>query len=94
MKIKFSKSALKFIEKLKEREKEKVRLKLKSLFISLEEQGIIPFKELDIKKLDGKWYGFFRMRIGKIRVIFKIDKENQLLLVYEIDFRGSIYKKN
>jgi len=93
MKIEFSRSALKFIEKLGEKDKEKVRLKLKSLLISLEGQGIIPFRELDIKKLDGKWSGVFRMRVGKIRTIFKIDKDNQVLLIYEIDFRGSIYKK-
>ncbi len=93
MKIEFSRSAIKFIEKLKDVDKEKVRLKLKFLLISLGERGIIPFRELDIKKLDGKWSGFFRMRVGKIRVIFKINKDNQVLLIYEIDFRGSIYKK-
>ena len=93
MKIEFSRSALKFIEKLGKKDKEKVRLKIKSLLISIEVQGIIPFRELDIKKLNGEWAGFFRMRVGKIRTIFKIDKDNKILLIYEIDFRGSIYKK-
>ena len=31
------------------------------------------------------------MRIGKIRVVFCINVEE--LLIYEIDFRGNIYKK-
>ncbi len=32
------------------------------------------------------------MRSGKIRVIFRIDKEDDVLLVYEIDYRGDVYK--
>ena len=32
------------------------------------------------------------MRSGKVRVIFRIDKEDDLLLVYEIDYRGDVYK--
>ncbi|SPF33081.1 conserved hypothetical protein [Syntrophobacter sp. SbD1] len=33
-----------------------------------------------------------RIRLGKIRVIFRIDKEEDVLLVYEIDYRGDVYK--
>lgn len=43
---------IKFLEKLDKRDNERVRLKLKSLASSVEAQGIIPFKELDIKQLD------------------------------------------
>lgn len=93
MKIIFSKNAVKFLEKLTEREKEKVRGKVKSLVMSIENEGLIPFKELSIKKLEGEWKGFLRMRLGKIRVVFKIDRVKDELQVYEIDFRGNIYKK-
>jgi len=54
---------------------------------------VIPFRELDIKKLSGEWGDFFRMRMGKIRIIFRIDREKDELLVYEVDFRGDVYKK-
>ncbi len=92
MKILFSKSAIKFLENLPPKQTEKVRIKIKELFLSVEEKGIIPYKELQIKSLEGSWKNFLRMRIGKIRVIFKIDLRNEELLIYEIDFRGNIYK--
>jgi len=80
------------LAKLDEKDKERIRLKLKTLLATIESQGIIPFKELDIKRLEGDWKGFLRMRIAQIRVILRIDKENDVLLVYEIDHRGDVYK--
>jgi mRNA interferase RelE/StbE len=92
MRIKFHNRAVKFLDKLDEKDKERIRLKLKSLVSAIEAQGIIPFKELDVKRLEGEWKGFLRMRLGKVRVIFRIDKEEDVLLVYEIDYRGDVYK--
>lgn len=92
MRVRFHNRAVKFLEKLDEKECERIRLKLKSLIGTIEDQGIIPFKELDIKRLEGEWKGFFRMRSGKIRIVFRIDKENDVLLVYEINYRGDVYK--
>lgn len=90
--IKFSKNAVKFLEKLTERDKEKIRLKIKLLVTSIEEEGILPFRKMDIKKLEGNWKGFMRLRIGKSRVIFRIDKDKDEIYIYEIDFRGDVYK--
>jgi mRNA interferase RelE/StbE len=53
---------------------------------------MIPFNELDIKSLKGDWKGFLRMRVGKVRIIFRIDAEADRLQVHDIDFRGNIYK--
>ncbi len=92
MKVKFSKKSVKFLESLDEKNRERARLKIRSLVLSLEE-GVIPFKELDIKKLKGGWKGFFRLRIGNIRIIFRIDIEKDELIIYEIDYRGGAYKK-
>jgi len=36
---------------------------------------------------------FFRLRIGKYRAIFKIDKNIITILVLDIGSRGDIYKK-
>ncbi|MCK6620873.1 MAG: type II toxin-antitoxin system RelE/ParE family toxin [Calditrichaceae bacterium] len=91
MRIKVSRSAVKFIEKITEKDKDRIRQKISTLVLAIEEQGIIPFREMDIKKLSGDWAGFFRMRVGKMRVIFKIDREADELWVYEIDFRGDVY---
>lgn len=92
MKVKLHSRAIKFLEKLDAKDRERLRLKLKSLTKSIEMQGVMPFKELDIKRLEGDWKGFLRMRTGKIRTIFRIDKEEDVLLVYEIDYRGDVYK--
>lgn len=46
----------------------------------------------DIRKLHGEWEGFYRLRIGKIRVILSIDEENELINIYGIGYRGDIYK--
>ena len=47
---------------------------------------------LDLKKLKGKWEGFYRIRMGEIRVIITIDFKNKIIFVYSVDFRGSVYK--
>jgi hypothetical protein len=53
---------------------------------------VIPFNDLDIKNLKGEWQGFSRMRVGKVRVVFKVDAEADELQIYDIDFRGNVYK--
>jgi len=92
MRIRLHSRVIKFLGKRDKEDKERVRLKLKSLLSSVEAKGIIPFKELDIKQLDGEWKGFVRMRTGKIRIIFQINKEEELLLVHQMDYRGDVYK--
>jgi mRNA interferase RelE/StbE len=92
MKLRFSKSAVKFLEKLDAKNINRIREKLAGLLHLIDEQGVIPFAELDIKKLKGDWDGFFRLRVGKIRIIFTVDSDANELLVYEIDFRGDVYK--
>ena len=91
MKIKFSKSAVKFLEKQNEKTKERIRLKLKGLTLTIE-SGIIPFRDMNIKRLHGEWKDFMKLRIGRIRVIFRIDKQKDEIYIYEIDYRGGIYK--
>ena len=45
-----------------------------------------------IKKLRGDLEGHYRLRIGKVRVIFKIDFFSRIIYVKKADFRGNIYK--
>jgi len=90
MELVLSKASVKFLEKLSPKETEKIQERLAVLLQSLETEGIIPFNELDIKSLKGDWKGFFRMRVGKVRVVFTIDSEADALQVYDIDFRGNI----
>lgn len=47
---------------------------------------------LDLKRLKGSYKNYFRIRKGKIRIIFRIEREEIILVsVNNIDFRGSIY---
>lgn len=92
MRVRFHSRAVKFLDKLDEKDRERIRLKLKFLVTTIERQGVIPFEELDVKRLEGTWSGFLRMRSRNIRVIFRIDREDDVLLVYEIDYRGDVYK--
>lgn len=92
MELVLSKASVKFLEKLSPKETEKIRDRLAILLQLLETEGIVPFNELDIKSLKGEWKGFFRMRVGKVRVVFTINLEADALQVYDIDFRGNIYK--
>jgi mRNA interferase RelE/StbE len=94
MEVQFSKRAVKFLKKLDAQTTERVRQKILQLHSILEADGIIPFTELDIKKLKGQWEGYFRLRVGQIRVIFTlVNNEIEILLIYDIDFRGNIYEK-
>ncbi|KAM3103473.1 type II toxin-antitoxin system RelE family toxin [Phormidesmis sp. 146-12] len=44
--------------------------------------------------MKGKWEGFYRLRIGKVRLIFTVDIASGDIEVYVIGNRGDIYKKD
>jgi mRNA interferase RelE/StbE len=92
MAIKFRKNAIKFLEKANVEDTAKIQEKLNQLVISVEEQGIIPFTDLDIKKMKGDWEGFYRLRIGKIRIIFTVNIDSGEIEIYTIGMRGDVYK--
>ncbi|MDP2651529.1 MAG: hypothetical protein Q8O94_00120 [bacterium] len=48
---------------------------------------------IDLKRLSAEWEGFYRIRIGKIRIIFSADVYECSLFVEVIDYRGGAYKK-
>ncbi len=85
--IKYSRESVKFLIKN--------NLKERDLDTSLS-KAINKFRgkniNIDIKKMKGDWIGFYRLREGKIRIIFSIDFEMQSIYVDRIDFRGDIYK--
>ena len=91
MKIRISKSANKFLEKLDANSRKSVLTKIGILKTCLETQNVYPPEELDIKKLKGELKGFSRIRVGKMLVIFEIGKETDEIFIYEINFRGNIY---
>jgi len=42
--------------------------------------------------MKGKWKGYYRIKLGKIRMIMKIDFKNKIAHIDKVDFRGDVYK--
>ena len=85
--IETSKDAEKFLEKNELTIKEVKELVIKTIrYFQGEDTNV------DIKKLNGKWKGFYRVRIGRIRIIAEFDFENSVVFIEEVDWRGSSYK--
>jgi mRNA interferase RelE/StbE len=47
---------------------------------------------VDIKKLKGKWEGFYRIRFGRLRIIVEFQFQDNRVYIERIDWRGNIYK--
>jgi mRNA interferase RelE/StbE len=47
---------------------------------------------VDVKRLSGAWTGYYRIRSGRIRIIFSFDAEKQRAFVEIVDYRGDVYK--
>ncbi|BAZ85075.1 type II toxin-antitoxin system RelE family toxin [Dolichospermum compactum] len=92
MAIKFRNNAIKFLEKANLEDAEKIQEKISQLLYFVEEQAIIPFTELDIKKMKGDWEGFYRLRIGKIRIVFTVNTQSGEVEIFTIGTRGDVYK--
>jgi mRNA interferase RelE/StbE len=88
-KYRFSKESLKVLEKLNIKTSNLVKRKIKNIGDWLDNKNPLY---ADIRKLKGEWKGFYRLKIGQIRVIFSIDDKNKILKVHEIGFRGDVYK--
>lgn len=44
-----------------------------------------------IKPLHGKKKGLFRYRVGNLRFIYQVDREERIINIVQIDNRGDIY---
>jgi mRNA interferase RelE/StbE len=49
-------------------------------------------ENIDVKKMKGKWKGYHRIRIGKIRMLVRVNFKERTILIDRIDYRGSVYK--
>lgn len=85
-KIDYSRDAEKFIQT--HGVLEEIREELKKFLIKIKGGNV----NVDLKKLVGDWEGYYRLRKGKLRIIFAVIKNKRILFVERIDFRGDVYK--
>ena len=78
----YSPSALRQLEKLEHTTRERITIALERLRIRPE--------SCDMKKLVGMQG--YRFRVGDYRVIFDIEKEKLLILIFQIGHRKNIYE--
>ena len=87
-KIKFSKQSKKYYLKLSINE----RKRIKDILIDISILDFPPTHK-DVIPLLGKLDGFFRLRVGKYRIVFSLLKEKKIIAIVNFLPRGDIYKK-
>jgi len=85
--IDFSENSLKFLKKNNLKE-DLIIEKIKLVLRKFKGENI----NINVKKLRGEWEGFYRIRVGKLRIIFEFQFKNYRVYIEEIDWRGSAYK--
>ncbi|MEM5799946.1 MAG: type II toxin-antitoxin system RelE/ParE family toxin [Candidatus Aenigmatarchaeota archaeon] len=84
--LQYSNEALKFAER--EKLFDEIRQEIKKLVQRIKGENM----NIDIRKLKGEWSGYYRISKGKLRIIFTIEKENKIIFIERIDYRGEVYK--
>jgi mRNA-degrading endonuclease RelE of RelBE toxin-antitoxin system len=90
MKVEISRTALKFLAKIPKSDEESIKNKIKEL-ISYLDKGLVPVKEMGIKKLKGNWKPLKRVLFGDYRVIFDYNLVEKRLIIVTIDKRDKVY---
>jgi mRNA interferase RelE/StbE len=84
-KIIVHKRALKYLNKLTLFRKTKIKKLLTELINN-------PIQREDVKPMLGEWKGYYRIKIGNIRLIFWVDQVKKIIYVDHIGPRGDVYK--
>ncbi len=87
IKVNSTKKALKQLENLPERVKEKIDELLDVL-----KTTPVPFKLYDVKKMKGREHTY-RIRIGDYRIVYQFNKEREEITILLVLRRGRVYKK-
>ena len=83
-KLSIHKRALNYLKKLPKNQQNRIKTALHQL----REQ---PSEFEGVKRMIGEWEGYYRIRVGNVRIIFCID--NDVIYVDYLGSRGDIYKK-
>lgn len=88
--VKITKRAKKRLDGLGEDARRRINTALKRL-IDYYNGVNVPLS--DVKTLKGKYQNLLRLRIGDLRVIFKIENDEFVILVIDVVSRGNAYNK-
>lgn len=88
-KFEFSRESVKAIEKLDTETVNLIKKRIKDIGSWLDNRDA---SYIDIKKLKGKWEGYYRLRVRNIRIILTINSNDNLIRIHDIGFRSGIYK--
>ena len=83
-KVLFSKDAHKYYQRLPSNQ-------VKRIDDALADLSHDPYQGGDIRKLKDM-YGYYRLRVGDLRVIFEINEKNKAIWIDQILPRGQAYK--
>jgi mRNA interferase RelE/StbE len=86
-KVILNKKVIKFLQRRSESEKKSIKRK-----IDLLQQNPIKNENLDIKQLKGV-ENVYRLRIGKIRMVYQVLNEKLVVILFSAGMRGDIYKR-
>jgi mRNA interferase RelE/StbE len=84
-KIELARSSVRALEGLDGKMQERVYRALQTLKTD-------PLQGSRIKKLRGELKGRFRYRVGEIRIIYKVVRQDKIIFVEAIGRRGQVYK--
>jgi mRNA interferase RelE/StbE len=81
--ITYDKQPVKFLKKLDKNIAKRILDKIDDVFIN----GPVPS---DAKRIIGE-HGVFRIRIGDHRILYRIEYEKQVIVLFKIDKRENVY---
>ncbi|WP_168735430.1 type II toxin-antitoxin system RelE family toxin [Cohnella fermenti] len=84
-KVKFTKEAFKALQKLTSKRQQQVGSIVEQLARN-------PFIVPDVKPLQGTLNDDYRVRIGSLRLIYRIEQNELIITVLHLGSRGDVYK--
>jgi mRNA interferase RelE/StbE len=66
-----------------------IRKRIEELILILKENPL-PYLKFDLVKMKG-YENVYRIRIGKVRIIYRIDFKNKIIEILDANYRGRIY---
>lgn len=58
----------------------------------LSDLALEPVRRPDVNPMVGEWKGYYRIRVGDMRIIFWLDTQEMTVYVDHIGPRGDVYK--